>query len=59
MEDSNEIFNHETTSKLEYMEAAIEENLRMYPPVTMMDRLCVKDIKIGDIHFKKGVNIGT
>ena len=57
LDDSKDVIDHETTNKLEYLEAAIEENMRLYPPVTLLDRTCGKDVKIGNIQFKKGVEI--
>lgn len=33
------------------------ESLRLYPPVVIMSREALKDIKFGDIHVPKGVNV--
>ena len=32
LDENGGILDHETTTKFEYMEAAIEEDLRLYPP---------------------------
>nr|AIL94153.1 cytochrome P450 CYP3027A1 [Tigriopus japonicus] len=47
----------EKMSQLSYMNAVIYENLRINPPVCRLDRTCIRDCKIGDIHFKKGTII--
>ena len=57
MDENGGILDHETTTKFEYMEAAIEEDLRLFPPVTFLDRTCVKDVNIGNIKFHKGFPI--
>ena len=54
---SDDDVNHENINQLVYLEAAIDENLRMYPPVTRLDRECNEEVKIGDLHFKPRVGI--
>ena len=54
MEDS---IDHENINQLIYLEAAIEENLRMFPPVTRLDRQCNSDATVGNFLIKKGINI--
>ena len=58
MTDENDgLINHETTNQMPYLEATIEEDLRIHPPVLSLDRECNKDTKIGDLMIKKGVNV--
>lgn len=37
----------------------IHESLRLYPPNTVVSREALKDLKFGDIHVPKGVNVWT
>lgn len=37
----------------------INESLRLYPPVAVVSREALKDMKLGDIHVPKGVNVWT
>lgn len=37
----------------------INESLRLYPPVAVVSREALKDMKFGDINIPKGVNIWT
>ncbi|GLT80694.1 hypothetical protein SLA2020_521190 [Shorea laevis] len=37
----------------------IHESLRLYPPVAVVSREALKDMKFGDIHVPKGVNLWT
>ena len=37
----------------------IHESLRLYPPVAVVSREAFKDMKFGDIHVPKGVNLWT
>jgi cytochrome P450 len=39
------------------LQAAVDENLRLCPPVTRLDRECKKDCVVGGINFKKNVNL--
>jgi cytochrome P450 len=48
---------HETILNLNYLEAAINENLRLYGPATDNFRLCSKDIEINGIKFRKGTRV--
>ena len=34
LDETDGVIDHETINKMEYLEAAIEEDLRMFPPVT-------------------------
>ena len=56
-EENDGLINHETTNQMPYLEATIEEDLRIHPPVLSLDRECNKDTKIGDLMIKKGVNV--
>ncbi|KAL0370899.1 UNVERIFIED_CONTAM: cytochrome [Sesamum angustifolium] len=38
---------------------AINESLRLYPPVSIISREALKDLKFGSINFPKGVNLWT
>ncbi|WP_406686027.1 cytochrome P450 [Rossellomorea vietnamensis] len=42
---------------LPYTRQALEETLRLYPPVWMFGRTSVRDVKIGDHFIKKGENV--
>ena len=48
---------HETISQMHYLEAAINESLRICGPITDSVRLCVKDCEIQGIKFRKGTGI--
>ena len=37
----------------------INESLRLYPPVAVVSREALKDMKFGGIHIPKGVNLWT
>ncbi|CAN2060040.1 unnamed protein product [Malus fusca] len=37
----------------------IHESLRLYPPVSVVSREAFKDMKFGDIHVPKGINVWT
>ncbi len=37
-----------------YLDAAITENLRMYPPVTKINRECLEDAEVGGMLIRKG-----
>ena len=44
-------------SHLHYTRQALQETLRLYPPVWMFGRIAVKDVMIGDHLIKEGENI--
>ena len=48
---------HENISHLEYLEACIMETLRVNPPATEHDRVCVNDCIVNGIKIRKGVQI--
>lgn len=35
----------------------INETLRLYPPATVLPRMALEDIKLGDLHIPKGLSI--
>ena len=55
--DADDEINHENISELHYLEAAILENLRIFPPITMQARICKKDAEIKGINIKKGTYV--
>jgi cytochrome P450 len=44
----------EMIEQLAFHEQVIKEAMRLYPPVAIIDRIAVEDIKLGDIEVKKG-----
>jgi len=57
MTSSGGKIDHETISQMHYLEAAINESLRINGPVTDSVRLCVKDCEVQGIKFRKGTRI--
>ena len=47
--ESSSKINHETIKDMHLLEAAIKETLRLRPPVTEHDRVCVKDTEVNGI----------
>ncbi|KAL8531336.1 hypothetical protein ACS0TY_008095 [Phlomoides rotata] len=45
--------------KMKLLNMAINESLRLYPPVSVVSREALKDMKFGDINVPKGVNVWT
>ncbi|PON32369.1 Cytochrome P450 [Parasponia andersonii] len=45
--------------KMKTLRMVILESLRLYPPVPMISREAQQDLKLGDIHVPKGVQIWT
>ncbi|PRQ34882.1 putative cytochrome P450 [Rosa chinensis] len=45
--------------KMKQLTMVIHESLRLYPPNTVVSREALKDLKFGDIHVPKGVNVWT
>lgn len=45
--------------KMKQLTMAINESLRLYPPVSVVSREALKDMKFGEIEVPKGVNIWT
>ena len=44
--DTIETIDHDTIADLHYLEAAINENLRMYPPAHVQERVCKKNTEL-------------
>ncbi|KAL0419360.1 UNVERIFIED_CONTAM: cytochrome [Sesamum radiatum] len=49
----------EMIQKMKLLTMAINESLRLYPPVSIISREALKDLKFGSINFPKGVNMWT
>ncbi|KAG6677889.1 hypothetical protein I3842_14G050600 [Carya illinoinensis] len=45
--------------KMKQLTMVIQESLRLYPPVPVVSREALKDMKVGDLNIPKGVNIWT
>ncbi|XP_057473348.1 cytochrome P450 714C2-like [Actinidia eriantha] len=45
--------------KMKQVTMVLNESLRLYPPVTVVSREAFKDMKFGNIHVPKGVNLWT
>ncbi|KAM7501687.1 hypothetical protein LguiB_000591 [Lonicera macranthoides] len=45
--------------KMKQLTMVINESLRLYPPVAVVSREALKDMKFGGIHIPKGVNLWT
>ncbi|KAJ8940738.1 hypothetical protein NQ318_005489 [Aromia moschata] len=50
---------YDSLSELKYMKQVIDETLRMYPPVPVLPRMCVKDFKVPgeDVVLEKGTRV--
>ena len=53
--DNNGVLGYETLTSLPYLDAVITETLRMYPPVTKVDRQCSEDYTL--VHEGKRIFI--
>jgi cytochrome P450 len=51
MDRHNGKINHETIEEMEYLEATINENLRLHSPVVVHLRVCNKDTEVGCLSF--------
>ncbi|KAM1226449.1 hypothetical protein ACFX13_005910 [Malus domestica] len=49
----------EMVRNMKKLTMVIHESLRLYPPVSVVSREALKDMKFGDIHVPKGVNVWT
>ncbi|KAL2544612.1 Cytochrome [Forsythia ovata] len=49
----------DTLRKMKQLNMVIQETLRLYPPSPTLSREALSDMKIGDIHVPKGVNLWT
>ncbi|XP_033751858.1 cytochrome P450 3A11-like isoform X2 [Pecten maximus] len=50
---------YDNVREVEYLEMVINETLRISPPATRTDRVCVKDTEINGIKFSAGMNISV
>ncbi|KAL6988913.1 hypothetical protein U1Q18_014663, partial [Sarracenia purpurea var. burkii] len=50
---------HYMIRKTKHLMTVINESLRLYPPVTVVSREALKDMKFGNITVPKGVNLWT
>ena len=57
LSNHDDIINHETTQEMPYLEAAINENLRMHPPIISQERVCKKDVEVKGLKIKKGTTM--
>ncbi|XP_058837443.1 cytochrome P450 9e2-like [Topomyia yanbarensis] len=52
---------YETLQKMRYLDMCVSESLRLWPPVAMVDRLCISDYRVDDgrLNFtiEKGVGV--
>ncbi|KAG8188120.1 hypothetical protein JTE90_029048 [Oedothorax gibbosus] len=56
--ESEDTLDYQSVSKLQYLEQVLNESMRLYPPVPLfVSRGCSEDVKIGDVHFKKGTDV--
>jgi cytochrome P450 len=46
--------NYDTVFDNQYLDMVIEENMRMYPPATRIDRICNKDYEFEGLKIPKG-----
>jgi len=53
----NKEINHETISELDYLEACLKENLRLFPPIIRNKRYCSRDTEVEGLKIKKGMII--
>lgn len=44
--NNNDILSYESITKMKYLDMVIQEVLRLYPPVFILDRVCVKSIDL-------------
>ena len=56
LEDHSTI-NHETIKDMHYLEATIEESLRLCPPITEHDRQCTRDTVVNGIKIPAGTRM--
>ncbi|CAF1252202.1 unnamed protein product [Rotaria magnacalcarata] len=55
----NDEITYEKLNRLQYLEMAINETLRMYPPFIRLNRVASYDYQLGDYHVPKGSSINV
>uniref|UniRef100_T1INY8 Cytochrome P450 n=1 Tax=Strigamia maritima TaxID=126957 RepID=T1INY8_STRMM len=58
MADCKGKLTYEAVSSMQFLDMAVSETLRKYPPAVRTDRMCVEDYKLNDITIKKGMILG-
>jgi cytokinin trans-hydroxylase len=53
----NDEFDEVDRSYTVQLNLVINETLRLYPPATVLPRMALEDIKLGDLHIPKGLSI--
>ncbi|XP_066545153.1 cytochrome P450 3A40 isoform X2 [Amia ocellicauda] len=48
---------YEAVTHMEYLDMAVNESLRLYPPAARVERVCKQTVKIGDVTIPKGMVI--
>lgn len=54
LEKHNDVVDYDSISEMKYMEAVINETLRMYPPAQHVERVVTQNIDYADFSLKKG-----
>jgi cytochrome P450 family 3 subfamily A len=57
LSDENVKIDQETINEMPYLEACIQETLRLYPIILRNQRYCTMDCKVNGMMIKKGTNI--
>ena len=55
--EKHEKIDQECIQDLPYLEATLNENLRLYSPIIVQDRVCKKDVEVKGLLIKKGTYI--
>ena len=55
--DTIDTIDHDTIADLHYLEAAINENLRMYPPAHVQERVCKKNTELKGRYISFGIRV--
>ncbi|XP_058462589.1 cytochrome P450 9e2-like [Malaya genurostris] len=51
--------NYEVLQKMKYMDMCVSESLRLWPPIAMVDRLCVQNYRVDDGQLQFTIEKGT
>ena len=57
LSDDEKEIDHETVNEMPYLEACIQETLRLYPIILRNQRACVKDSNLNGMLIKKGTQV--